>query len=223
MDLKTIQLGIGVEKLIEPQENHVRAKFIEQRIDQLLVEENFFFFKIFKSSEKDYQLKNAIELEEIKRLVEVNFNSNKVYLKSGQIEPLYLTEEERKLLTEGMEQSIQKIKLEVYKANKHTQQITNTPSERLVARLKEIDALQARFGAYLTERPFVFQKYSSHGLVLAKEMLSKAREEVNQQCLEDLASEISKKQEQIDKFTRSNKPSTVKYILEQKKEAQRVE
>ena len=47
-------MDIGLEKMIEPQENYVRAKFIEERIDQLLVEENFFFFKIFKQSEKDY-------------------------------------------------------------------------------------------------------------------------------------------------------------------------
>ena len=68
-------MDIGLEKTIEPQENYIRAKFIEERIDQLLVEENFFFFKIFKQSEKDYQLKNAIEFEEIERLVELNKTS----------------------------------------------------------------------------------------------------------------------------------------------------
>ena len=47
------------------------------------MEENFFFYKIFEQSEKDYQLKNAIEFEEIKRLVELNLTSDKVYLKSG--------------------------------------------------------------------------------------------------------------------------------------------
>ena len=76
-------MDIGLEKTIEPQENYVRAKFIEERIDQLLVEENFFFFKIFKESEQDYEEKNAIEFEEIKRLVELNLTSDKVYLKNG--------------------------------------------------------------------------------------------------------------------------------------------
>ena len=47
------------------------------------MEENFFFFKIFKQSEKDYELKNAIEFEEIERLVKLNLTSDKVYLKSG--------------------------------------------------------------------------------------------------------------------------------------------
>ena len=46
-------MDIGLEKTIEPQDNYIRAKFIEERIDQLLLEENFFFFKIFKESEKD--------------------------------------------------------------------------------------------------------------------------------------------------------------------------
>ena len=104
-----------------------------------------------------------------------------------------MSEEERKLLVEGMEQSIQKIQLEVLKAIKHTKKITDTPSERLMDRMKEVEAFQQKFGAYLTEKPFIFQKFSSHGLVLAKEILSRAREEVNEQCIEDLASEISKK------------------------------
>ena len=44
-------MDIGLKETIEPQENYVRAKFIEERIDELLVEENFFFFKIFKESD----------------------------------------------------------------------------------------------------------------------------------------------------------------------------
>ena len=76
-------MDIGLEKTIEPQENYIRAKFIEERIDKILVEENFFFFKIFKQSEKDYELKNAIEFEEIERLVKLNLTSDKVYLRSG--------------------------------------------------------------------------------------------------------------------------------------------
>ena len=56
--MKTIQEETGLDKPIEPQENYVRAKFIEKRIDELLVEENFFFYKIFKASDKDFALKN---------------------------------------------------------------------------------------------------------------------------------------------------------------------
>ena len=76
-------MDIGLENTIEPQENYVRAKFIEERIDQLLLEENFFFFKIFKESDQVDKLKNEIEFEEIKRLVAMNLASDKVYLKSG--------------------------------------------------------------------------------------------------------------------------------------------
>ena len=50
---------------MEPQDNIVRVEFIEKRIDELLEEKNFFFFKIFKDSETDFQLKNDIEREEI--------------------------------------------------------------------------------------------------------------------------------------------------------------
>ena len=38
---------------------------------------------------------------------------DKYYIEDGQITPQYLTEEERKLLTEGIESSIEKIVLEV--------------------------------------------------------------------------------------------------------------
>ena len=54
------------------------------------------------------------------------------------------------------------------------------------------------------ERPFVFQKFTFHGLVLARELLSKARDEANQYCMADLAKEISKRQEKIDEFTKVN-------------------
>ena len=67
-----------------------------------------------------------------------------------------MSEEERKLLTEGMEKSVEKIQLEVLKAIKNTKQITKTPSKRLVDRVQEVSTFQLRFGAYLTERPFVF-------------------------------------------------------------------
>ena len=56
--MKKIQQDTGLDQPIEPQENYVRAKFIEERIDELIVEDNFFFFKIFKNSDKDFALKN---------------------------------------------------------------------------------------------------------------------------------------------------------------------
>ena len=58
--------------------------------------------------------------------------------------------------------------------------------------------------------------------MLAKEILSKTREEINSQCMEDLAGEIKKKQAQIDEFTRSIKKASqnVEYTLGNKIEAQ---
>ena len=65
-------------------------------------------------------------------------NYDRYCLKEGQIEPQYLIEDERKLLTEGMEISIEKIALEVFKSNQLTQKITGKSSEELVERMKEI-------------------------------------------------------------------------------------
>ena len=65
---------------MDPQENFVRAQFIKRRIDELLVEENFFFYKIFKDSEKDLALKNGIEQQEIIRLVHALSTFGKCYM-----------------------------------------------------------------------------------------------------------------------------------------------
>ena len=68
--------------------------------------------------------------------------------------------------------------------------------------MQEIECLQKKFGYYLAEKPYIFQKFSYPCLVLAREILSKARDEVNQQCMKDLASEISIKQAKIDEITK---------------------
>lgn len=137
--------------------------------------------------------RNAIEKRELYRLIETHMTYDRFYIKQGQIRPQYLSEDERKLLTEGMETSIEKIAYEVFKSIQLTQQIIGKPSEELVHRMKEIETLKKTFGAYLHGKPFLFQKFSFHGLILAREMLSRAREEVNQHCMQDLAKEISKK------------------------------
>ena len=68
--------------------------------------------------------------------------------------------------------------------------------------MKKIEEIQRTLGIYLSERSFVFQRFSFHGLILAREILSKAREEVNKQCLEDLANDINEKQETIKKISK---------------------
>ena len=153
---------------------------------------------------------------------------DRYYLKEGQIEPQYLIEDERKLLTEGMEISIEKIAYEVFKSNQLTQQITGKPSEELVTRMKEIQSFQKTFGSYLNGKPYIFQKFSFHGLILAREILSKARDEVNQHCLEDLAKEISKKQQKIEDMKKINDKAVVQkdYVLKKdpkKEEVKEVE
>ena len=45
--------------------------------------------------------------------------------------------------------------------------------------MKEIETLTKTFGSYLSGKPHIFQKFSFHGLILAREILSKARDEVN--------------------------------------------
>ena len=139
--MKQIQTDIGIDEVIEPQDNYIRSRFIEARIEELLPEENFFLFKIFSGNSQETKLRNQVEARELQRLIDAHQQVDQVYIEEGQIEPQYLTEDERKLLTEGMEQSVEKIKYEVYKSIKLTEQITGKPSEQLVERMKEIEAL----------------------------------------------------------------------------------
>ena len=81
---------------------------------------------------------------------------DRVYIEEGQIEPQYLNEDERKLLTEGMEKSVEKISYEVYKSIQLTQQIIGKPSEELINRMREIEDFKKTFGSYLREKPYIF-------------------------------------------------------------------
>ena len=52
----------------------------------------------------------------------------------------------------------------------------------------------------MTFKPQILQKCSFHGIILSKEIISKAREEVNELCVIDLAKEIKNKQSEISKI-----------------------
>ena len=80
MDMKIIQLDAGLDKIIEPKQNRVRAEFIDKRIENLLGEDNFFFFKIFDTTDKHFKEKDAIEMEEVQRFVNMHKTIGKFYL-----------------------------------------------------------------------------------------------------------------------------------------------
>ena len=105
-----------------------------------------------------------------------------------------MLDEERDLLIDGMQTSLIKIGREILKANDLTLKITGSPSIELDSSRQEAVKLQKEFGLLLTHRPEILQKCSFHGIILAKEILSKAREEINELCVTDLAHEIKCKQ-----------------------------
>ena len=80
----------------------MKAKFIEDRIDEIFSSENFYFFKIHKGSSPDILERNKIEQQELVKLIEDNMVSERYFIKSGLLEPIHLTEEERDLLVDGM-------------------------------------------------------------------------------------------------------------------------
>ena len=70
--MKQIQTDIGIDKVIEPQDNYIRGRFIEARIEELLPEENFFLFKIFSGNSQETQLRNQVEARELQRLIDAH-------------------------------------------------------------------------------------------------------------------------------------------------------
>ena len=114
--MKQIQLDLGIKQPLKAQKNPVKAKFIEDRIDELFPIENFYFFKIFKGDSQEIQERNKIEQEELIKLIEDNMYSERYFIKKGLLEPIHLTEEERDLLVDGMLTSITKIAEEVNKS-----------------------------------------------------------------------------------------------------------
>ena len=118
-----------------------------------------------------------------------------------------------------MQTSLTKIGIEILKANEHTKQITGNASQMLEERRLEAVKLQKEFGSLLTFRPEILQKCSFHGIILAKEILSKAREEINEYCFTDLAYEIKNKQAEIDSKKKDDAKIDAiapKYVVKQK-------
>ena len=59
--------------------------------------------------------------------------------------------------------------------------------------MEEIEALNNNLGSFLSLRPYVFQKFTESGLILAREIIAKARDEIIEYCYDDLAKELSEK------------------------------
>ena len=59
-----------MDEPIEQQQNEIRAKQFDQRIDELLPIENFYFFKIFPEDSTINIQRNEVEKKELIRLIE---------------------------------------------------------------------------------------------------------------------------------------------------------
>ena len=66
-----------------PQINYIRAKFIEQRIDELLPSQNFYFYKIRKGDSEKSQRRIRLENRDLERLVDAHLSCDSYYLAKG--------------------------------------------------------------------------------------------------------------------------------------------
>ena len=82
-----IQKEVGEDKQLEPQQNTVRAKQIERRVEELLPKENFYFFKLFGELGEDNEVseqnkqRREIEQQQLIKLIDHNRDGHRYYLK----------------------------------------------------------------------------------------------------------------------------------------------
>ena len=82
--------------------------------------------------------------------------------------------------------------------------VTRTISDELAKRIEDTLKFQQKFSVLLKDKPYTLQKCSLHGLILAKEIIAKARDEVNDQCQVDLANQLKKAQAEIQKLQQNS-------------------
>ena len=58
--------------------------------------------------------------------------------------------------------------------------------------------VKKKFDALARDKPWTFQKCSLHGMILAKECISKVRDEANEQCQKELKDRINEQQDLLD-------------------------
>ena len=80
--------------------------------------------------------------------------------------------------------------LDIQNSQKISKDATGTFSQSLNKRLEETLVVKKKFDSLARDKPWTFQKCSLHGMILAKECISKVRDEANEQCQRELAARI---------------------------------
>ena len=135
--------------------NPVKVKKIEDRIDELFPEENFYFFKIFEGDNQSTIEKNKLEQRQLLRLIKDCMSSNMYYIKKGLFEPIHYTVQERNQLVDGMQTSIAKIVSEVLKSAEICEKTFGIISMDLKEKLEKTKEFYNKFSILLNEKPFV--------------------------------------------------------------------
>ena len=79
---------------------------------------------------------------------------------------------------------------EIKKSQELSYDATQMQSQSLLQRLEETLKVKKKFDSLARDKPWTFQKCSLHGMILAKECISKVRDEANEQCQRELAERI---------------------------------
>ena len=89
-----------------------------------------------------------------------------------------------------MQSSIANIAQEVFKSNQICKSTCGSISREQIDKAEEIQKFYREFSDLLNDKPYILQKVSLHGIILFKEIITKARHEANEDCHKNLAKEI---------------------------------
>ena len=97
-----------IEVLVETYKESLKPAFIKERIKLLFPDDNFCFYQM-REDAKEMQL----EWEQVEHFLDDCLESPRLFIKSGQLEPMHLSQKERDILVKGMEEMMIKCEQEI--------------------------------------------------------------------------------------------------------------
>ena len=167
-------------------------QFLQERIEALFPDSNFYFYKI-RTSKKEI----ALERTEIEKFVRDSIAAPRLYIKSGKFEPVHMKKPEREILVNQMQDMMKTCYDESINDQREFGKKTNNVSPVLQKQSADIKELLEIFDKQAKETPWVFQKCQLRSLMMVTRCLSCIREDSNTLCQNEMSKFIETLQTQI--------------------------
>ena len=163
------------------------STFIKQRIMNLFPKENFYFYQI-----REDEAENEKEWSQMELFLDENINTRKFFIKSGLLEAVHLQVKEREIMVKGMEEMMAKCVHEINHSLKKYVDKTNKASAALLKQKEDIQKLSNLFLIQTRQNPWILQKCSLRGLIMARQCFSCIREDSTLLCQQEVFLEMEK-------------------------------